>query len=220
MGEAMQNRSSDAIVRAYQVLMQRLKAAGIRPKKHVLDNKCSTEFKQAIKENELEYELVPKGQHSRNISERALQKWKAHTIGSLSGVADNLPLGLWDELLPQLDMQVNILLFSNVNPNVYPWTVLNGSNDFNRHSLAPLDTEIQMLEHPDKVKTWGMKSKPGYYVGTSLDHYRYYWGWMRETKKIRGSDNVVFKHKYITNTSVTTGDAIVNAAKKHADHWC
>ena len=68
-----------------------------------------------------------------------------------------------------------------------------------------------MLENPYKRKTWGVRSKPGYYVGTSLEHYRYYWGWMSETKKIRGSKTVSFKHKYITNPSVTTGDAIVNA---------
>ena len=71
-----------------------------------------------------------------------------------------------------------------------------------------------MLGNPDKRKTWGVRSKPGYYVGTSLKHYRYYWGWMRETKKIRGSENLMFKQKYITNHSVTTGDAIVNAAKQ------
>ena len=51
MSEAMRSRSSGKIVRAYQILMQRLKAAGIWPNKHVLDNECSTEFKQDIKEN-------------------------------------------------------------------------------------------------------------------------------------------------------------------------
>ena len=71
-----------------------------------------------------------------------------------------------------------------------------------------------MLEHPDKRKTWGVKSKPGYYVGTSLEHYRYYWGWMNDTKIIIGSDTVKFKHKYITHPSITTGDGIVNAAQQ------
>ena len=56
-----------------------------------------------------------------------------------------------------------------------------------------------MLENPDKRKKWGVRIKLGYYVGASLEHYRYYWGWMRDTNKIRGSDTVVFKHKYITN---------------------
>ena len=80
--------------------------------------------------------------------------------------------------------------------------------------MAPLGMEIQMLENPDKRKTWGMRSKPGYYVGTSLEHYRYYWGCMSETKKLRGSYTVSFKHKYITNPSITTGNTIVNSAQK------
>ena len=214
MSEAMQNRSSGKIVRTYLVLMQQIKAAEIRPNNHVLDNECSTEFKKAIKEQYLEHELVPNGQHRRNLAERALQTWKAHTIGSIRGVADTFLLGLWDEILPQLDMQVNILRFSNIHPKVYSWTVLNGAHNFNRHPLAPLGVEIQMLENPDKRKTWGVRINTGYYVGTSLEHYRHYWGCMKETKKIRVSDTVSFKHKNITNISITTGDAIVNAAHK------
>ena len=184
----MRNRSSGEIFRTYLILMQQLKAAGIIPRKHVLDNEFSTEFKQSIKENELEYEIVPKGKHRQNLAleERALQTWKAHTIGALSGVSATSPHGLWDELLPQPDMQVNLLRYSNIHPKVCSWNVLNGARDFNRHPLAPLGVGIQMLEHPDKKKTWGVKSKPGYYVVTSLEHYRYYWGWMNDTKRIRG----------------------------------
>ena len=167
---------------------------------------------QAIhKRKKLEYDLVPKGQHRQNLSERALQTWKAHTIGALSGVSATFPLGLWDELLPQLNMQVNILRYSNIHPKVCSWTVLNGAHDFDRHPLAPLGVEIQMLDHHDKRKTWGLKSKPGYYVGTSLEHYSYYLGCMNYTKRIRGSDTVKLNHKYITTPSITTGDTIVNA---------
>ena len=98
---------------------------------------------------------MPNGQHRINLSERALETWKSHTIAALSGVSDNPPLGLWDKLLPQLDMQVNLLRFSNVNPKVCSWTVLYGAHDLNRHALAPLGAEIQMLENPEKRKTWG-----------------------------------------------------------------
>ena len=87
----------------------------------------------------------------KNISERALQTWKAHTIGALSGVSDTLPLGLWDKLLPQLDKQVNLLRFSNIYPKACSWTVLNGAHDFNKHPLAPLGAEIQMLENPQSL---------------------------------------------------------------------
>ena len=53
MSKPMQNRSSGKTFWACQVLMQQLKAAGIKPKKHVLDNECLKEFKQTIKKYEL-----------------------------------------------------------------------------------------------------------------------------------------------------------------------
>ena len=52
MSEPMKNRTAGEMIRAYQALMLRLKAAGIK------DNECSEEYKQAIKENGIEYELV------------------------------------------------------------------------------------------------------------------------------------------------------------------
>ena len=37
---------------------------------------------------------------------------------------------------------------------------------------------------------------------------------MNDTKRIRYSDTVKFKHKYITNTSTTAGNEIVNTAQQ------
>ncbi len=45
---------------AYKRLMKRLKVAGIFPKKHVLDNEILDDYKQAIREEGVQYELVPK----------------------------------------------------------------------------------------------------------------------------------------------------------------
>ena len=74
-----------------------------------------------------------------------------------------------------------------------------------------------MLEHPDKRKTCGVKSKRGHYVGTSLEHYRYYKAYFADTRAVRGSETVIFKHKYITMPTVTPADAIVQAAKQLTD---
>ena len=105
--EPLRNRTAGEMVKAFKKLMKRLKRAGIKPKKHMLDNEASEEFKDAIVEHEMEYELVPKGQHRRNIAERAIQTWKNHTIGVLSGLPKTFPLAIWDELLPQIDRQAN-----------------------------------------------------------------------------------------------------------------
>ena len=134
----------------------------------------------------------------------------------LSGLPATFPLFMWDKLLEQLDMQVNLLRFSNVAPNVCAWTVLRGTHDFNRHPLAPLGIEMHMLEPADKRKSWGVKSKKGHYLGTSLEHYRYFFGWFADTGANQGSESVVFKHKYITTPTVTPSDAIVQAARQLA----
>ncbi len=61
--EAMKNRTSREMIRAYQVLVNRLRSVGIAPKQHILDNECSNNFKEAIKTNNMTYQLVPPHDH-------------------------------------------------------------------------------------------------------------------------------------------------------------
>jgi hypothetical protein len=44
--EAMKNCLAGEMIQAYLVLVEHLCSAGLTPKMHVLDNKCSTEFKE------------------------------------------------------------------------------------------------------------------------------------------------------------------------------
>ncbi len=43
--EAMKNCLAGDMIQAYQVLVECLRSTGLTPKMHILDNKCSTEFK-------------------------------------------------------------------------------------------------------------------------------------------------------------------------------
>ena len=100
----MKNRTAGEMVRTYQCLIDRLNICGITPKYHILDNECSAEFKQAIKANNMTYELTPADDHSRNITEKAIQTFKDHFITILRGTDDVFPMQLWDRLLPQAEM--------------------------------------------------------------------------------------------------------------------
>ena len=51
--EPMKTRHASQIVKTYQIMIDRLKACGINPKKHVLNNECSEEFKEAIRAKKL-----------------------------------------------------------------------------------------------------------------------------------------------------------------------
>jgi hypothetical protein len=107
--EGMKDHTSDEMIRAYQHLVDRLKTARIQPKHHILDNKCSTDFKAAIAKNHMTYQLVPPNNHRRNIAEKAFQIFKAHFIAIICGTDKLFPLHLWCQLLPQAENTLNML---------------------------------------------------------------------------------------------------------------
>ena len=72
---------------------------------------------------------------------------------------------------------------------------------------------MQIHEKPSKRRTWAVHSVDGWYKGTSPGHYRCYDVWVKGTGAVRSTNTVFFKHKHITDPTVTPADAIVSAAK-------
>ncbi|KAL7481119.1 hypothetical protein ACHAW6_006805 [Cyclotella cf. meneghiniana] len=212
--EPMKNRTGGKMIRAYMALLGRLKRRGIKPKKHILDNEASDEFKSIIEENGMTYELVPPDMHRRNIAEKAIQTFKDHFVAILSGVADSFPMHLWGRLLPQAETTVNLLRQAKVAPGVSAHAYLYGPHDYNKHPLAPLGCAVQIQEKPSRRKTWDPHSVDGWYVGMSTEHYRCFRVYHKETRAERVSDTVFFKHQYITVPKVTRADALIKAAKE------
>ncbi len=83
--EAMKNRTAGKMICAYQGLINRLLQAEVTPKQHILDNKCSEEFKATIHKYNMTFQLVPPHDHRRNIAEKAIQTFKGHFISILCG---------------------------------------------------------------------------------------------------------------------------------------
>ena len=96
---------SEQITQLTKNLDNKEKAAA---KMHILDNKCSAEFKEQIKSNNMQYQLVPPYDHRRNIAAKAIQVFKAHFISILCGADKSSPLHLWDRLLGQAEHTLNI----------------------------------------------------------------------------------------------------------------
>jgi hypothetical protein len=84
--EPMRNRTEVEMIRVYQNIINRMKVAGLGLKKQELNNECSAAMKACIKENDMDYKLVPLGQHMQIQAERAIQTFKAHFISILAGV--------------------------------------------------------------------------------------------------------------------------------------
>ena len=210
--EPMKSRSDDEMKRAYRHLLKRLKRAGVEPKKHVMDNEVSESMKDMIRDEfKMTLELVPPGMHRRNAAEVAIRNFKAHFLSILAGTAEDFPLSLWDRLLPQAELTLNLLRTSNANPNLSAYAFLCGPFDYNRMPLAPMGCRVQIHEKADQRGTWAYHTIDGWYLRTSDEHYRTHICHARETRSDRLSDTVSFQHKSITNPTLSHADKLMNA---------
>ena len=107
--EPTKNKTEGELILARSRALARMKACGITPRHQVLDNEISAAYKTAITTSNMTYQLVPPDDHRRNIAEKAIQTWKDHFVSTLSGTADNFPLHLWCQLIPQMEHQLNLL---------------------------------------------------------------------------------------------------------------
>ena len=210
--EPIKNRTDPELTRAYSALITRLHRAGVVPRKHVLDNEISNAMKTLITDTyKMTYELVPPGCHRRNAAEVAIRNFKSHFLSILAGVADDFPMKLWDKLLPQAEITINLLRQSNATPTVSAYAHLNGPFDYNKMPLAPMGCRVQVHEKSDARGTWAFHSIDGWYLSTSPEHYRTHRCHIKSTNSDRLSDTVVFQHKSITHPSLTPTDKLMQA---------
>ena len=88
----------------------------------ILDNEAITEYKRIIKSDlGVGYQLEPPHIHRRNAAERAICTFKAHFLSILSGIAKTSPKNLWDLLIPQIELTLNLPRQSTLNPKISAW---------------------------------------------------------------------------------------------------
>jgi len=170
--EPMKNRTEGEMIRVYQKI-NRMKAAGLGIKKHVLNNECSAAMKSCIQGNGITHELVPPGQHRRNQAERVIQTFKFHFISILAGVDNKFPLSLWCNLLEpaELTLTLSLLRQSRVVPNVSAFAHVHGNHDYMRKPFAPIGCVIQTYNKPEDRLSWDTRSEPGFNLGTLMEHH-------------------------------------------------
>ena len=155
--EPMKSRKDAKMTRAYQALMTRLRRANITPKKHVLDNEVSEAMKTLIRdEYKMQLELVPPGCHRRNAAEVAIRNFKAHFLSILAGTADDFPNNLWDRLLPQTEITLNLLRQSNATPTVSAYAHMCGPFDYSKMPLAPMGCQVQVHKKNRQTRHMGI----------------------------------------------------------------
>jgi len=147
--EPMRNRTKEEMMRAYEKIINRMRMAGLGIKKHTLDNEASNALKQYIRKQEIQFELVPPGNHRQNQAEHAIQIFKAHFIAILAGADNKFPLSLCCHLLKPTELTLNLLHQSKVVPKISPFTHVHGHHGYMKKPFAPLDCAIEAHVKPD-----------------------------------------------------------------------
>jgi hypothetical protein len=105
---------------------------------------------------------------------------------------------LWDILLPQAVIKLNILRKSRINPKLSAATHIYGQYDFNRAPMAPPGTRIIAHETPNRRRTLAPHGQDGWYIGPALEHYWCYSVYITNTRGERVVETVEFPPKKIT----------------------
>jgi hypothetical protein len=150
----MKNRGDKDMVRAFDLLIQYLIIHDFKPILQRLDNEESLALRNYLTKQGIDYQLAPSYIHRRNNAERAIQTFKNHFISGLCAFDLNCPLKMWDRLLPQAKITLNLLSKSRINPRMSAFAQLNGHFDFNRTPLAPPGTRVIVHEKPDQRASW------------------------------------------------------------------
>ncbi len=134
--EAMRNQSGGELVLARARALARMQRRGLISKHQILDNQASAEYKAAIEASGMTYELVPPDEHRRNMAEKAIQTFKDHFVGVLSGCTPSMPIHLWCQLLPQVERQLLLLRQSRAHPNLSAYAHVYEQHDYNSCQLV------------------------------------------------------------------------------------
>jgi hypothetical protein len=147
--------------------------------------------------NDVEYQLVPSHGHRRNAAERAIRTFKEHFVAGLSSVDPTFPLHLWERLLPQAEITLNLLRTLRLHPHLSTSAHFHGLVDYNKTYFAPPGCKIIAHEKPGKRRTWAPHGQHGYSLGPAMHHYRCQNVYISATASERIVDTLeFFPHNY------------------------
>jgi hypothetical protein len=179
---AIPNRLAGTIRNAWETTHLHLLHQGHPPELHILDNECSADLKKAFSKYNVLFQRVPPKEHRVNAAERAIRTFKNHFVATLNTVDSKFPLDLWDRLLPQTTLTLNLLRSSRIHPSLSAYASLYGAFDFNRTPIAPLGTRIVAHVNADTRTSFGDHGRTGWYIGPSLQHYRCWRCYLPDTR--------------------------------------
>ena len=119
---------------------------------------------------------------------------------------------LWDRLIPQANITLNLLRGSRFNPKLSAYMQIKGAFNFKRTPLAPPGTLVLGHEKPDNRSSWNPHAVEAWYVGPAMDSYRCYTVWCIATRATRIMDTVEWFPRHVSMPTHSATNLVLKAA--------
>lgn len=158
-----------------------------------LDNETSSDLELFLRSHVDVVQYVPPHQHRANKAERAIRDVKYHIIACLCTADPDFPLKLLEAMLPQMEITLNLLRPSALNPAISAYEGLYGAPyDLMAHPIVPIGVRVVVYEGPDQRASWAQHGVKGFYLGPSLQHHRTFRAWILSTQRERQSSTLAW----------------------------
>jgi hypothetical protein len=138
-------------------------------------------------------------------------------VAGISSVDPSFPLHLWDRLLSQAEITLNLLRTSRLNPQLSAAAYFHGLVDYNKKAFAPPGFKIIAPKKPGKRRTWAPHGHHGYSLGPAMHHYRCQNVYISTTASECIVDTLeLFPHNY-QMPQLSSTDRLLMAAKDMMD---
>jgi hypothetical protein len=194
-----------------------MKAKGFKPKLQTMDNEAPAALKNYFTEKEMSYQLVTPHCHRTNASERAIRTFKEHFKAGLATVNLDFPAHLWDRLLSQAEITLNLLRSSRLHPQLSAAAHYHGLVDYNKTAFGPPGCKIIAHEKTSQSRTWAPHSQPGWSLGPAMNHYRCQNVYITATATERIVDTLKFVPHNSPMPQMSSTDRILMAAQDMTD---
>ena len=102
--------------------------------------------------------------HRANAAEQAIRTAKAYIKAILASIDPKFPVTVWDRLIPQIEITLNLLPASRVNPRLLTYAYLNSNYDYNITLLVPMGMKVISYLKTDNKSTWSFNGEEGWTV--------------------------------------------------------
>ena len=117
---------------------------------------------------DIEYQLMSPSYHRYHNSERSIQTPKKQFIAWLYSVDSDLHIQLWDIMLQQAIVSLNLLQKSRLCPHLFAYTHIYRYLYYNYNLLVPTGKKVVIHNRQNNISPWEPHGKPAWYSGPAI----------------------------------------------------